>query len=434
MISKTFARNLTALTVWVWTLSSLATQIYSLTDLGELVDLTGRTDSKPYAINELGVIAGSDVSGGAYHALVYTNSWKDIGSLGGSESLAEGINDSGRVVGYSFTAGNAATNAFLWTPGATDGVASNPQMKSLGTLGGGASQAFAINNSGQVTGYSDIAANKGNNQHAFLTTGGTMQDIGQALSGLPNSYGYSVNSSGHVAGTAYDANYSTPHAFFYNGTTSVDLGVFGGQGSSALAINDQDDIVGYLTTSSFFDHAFLYGGGAPSDLGTLGGHYSYALGINNKGTVVGGSFVDSKDSIYHAFVWSNGTMTDLNGLLDTSGAGWTLVEARAINDAGQITGVGTLGGSNHAFLMKPASVVVQAPQITTIQTIGSDIVISFTTAAGAVYDVQANGTLASNGWGDISSTVTGNGAMMSVTHTGGALFPGRFYRVRVSTP
>jgi probable HAF family extracellular repeat protein len=105
-------------------------QTYSLTDLGPLVDLSGRTDSKPYSLNALGVVAGANVVGSSYQALVYSNSWVDLGTLGGGESLAAGINDSGLVVGYSATAGGT-TNGFVWTPGATDGVAGNPQMKSL---------------------------------------------------------------------------------------------------------------------------------------------------------------------------------------------------------------------------------------------------------------------------------------------------------------
>src|SRR5204863_1646070 len=122
-------------------------------------------------------------------------------------------------------------------------------------------------------------------------------------------------------------------------------GLLGGTSCSPLALNNLDTMVGYISLSSASDHAFRYSQGTVNDLGTLGGHYSYALGINNSNIVVGGSFVDSKDNIYHAFVWKNGTMTDLNALLAQSGAGWTLVEARAVNDAGQISGAGTLNGA-----------------------------------------------------------------------------------------
>jgi hypothetical protein len=44
-------------------------------------------------------------------------------------------------------------------------------------------------------------------------------------------------------------------------------------------------------------------------------------------------------------------MTDLNLQLDSSGAGWGLQQATAINDLGQIVGVGAIGGQQHAFLL-----------------------------------------------------------------------------------
>ena len=49
-------------------------------------------------------------------------------------------------------------------------------MQDLGTLGGTYSGGFAINASGQVTGYADTAGD--GLYHAFLWDGTTMQDLG----------------------------------------------------------------------------------------------------------------------------------------------------------------------------------------------------------------------------------------------------------------
>jgi hypothetical protein len=46
-------------------------------------------------------------------------------------------------------------------------------------------------------------------------------------------------------------------------------------------------------------------------------------------------------------------MVDLNDCLDDSGAGWTLGDAMAINDLGQIVGNGWHEGTIHAFLLTP---------------------------------------------------------------------------------
>jgi probable HAF family extracellular repeat protein len=81
----------------------------------------------------------------------------DLGTLGGSGPVvAQGINDSGQVVGTSYTA-SGFFHAFLWQSGSG--------MQDLGALGGGNSQANGINDGGQVVGTSSTASGF---FHAFL--------------------------------------------------------------------------------------------------------------------------------------------------------------------------------------------------------------------------------------------------------------------------
>src|SRR5436190_3210282 len=337
-----------------------AGQIYTVTDLGAYSDNGGQNLSGPRAVNRVGQLAGINVIGGNYRGLVYGGSWTNLGTLGGTDSYAAGINSSERVVGYSLNA-SGLDHAFLWTPGGTGGVPGNVQMKDLGTLGGNSSEAYAINQNGQITGY----AQNSQNDHAFVYSGGIMTDIGTLLgTALPNSYGYSINDSGHIAGTAYNSKFSSSHTFFYNGITAVDIGSLG-QGANGSAINNNDQITGYSTTGGV-DHAFRYADGVLTDLGTLGGDWSYGNGINNSNLIVGGSFIDAADSIYHAFSATGNSLTDLNSSVDSSGAGWVLIEARAINDAGQIVGVGSLGGANHGFLLSPLPQITNQPTNVTV--------------------------------------------------------------------
>lgn len=87
------------------------------------------------------------------------------------------------------------------------------------------------------------------------------------------------------------------------------------------------------------------------DLGALGGIGSEGNAINDAGQVVGD--VTMTNGILHAFIYSGGTMQDLNSLLANPIPGFVLSSGQSINDAGQITGMGKLNGDQHAFLLTP---------------------------------------------------------------------------------
>ena len=84
----------------------------------------------------------------------------DLGTLGGGFSGAYGINDAGQAVGQSYTY-NGPARAFITGP---DGVG----MTDLGTLGGDNSGASGINDAGQVVGQS---ATENRQTHDFITGG-----------------------------------------------------------------------------------------------------------------------------------------------------------------------------------------------------------------------------------------------------------------------
>ncbi|PWU15914.1 MAG: HAF repeat-containing protein [Verrucomicrobia bacterium] len=253
----------------------------------------------------------------------------ELGGLGGvypsSPALvseAYGINNSGQVVGYAFTtSGNK--HAFLYSAGA---------MTDLGTLGGSSSQANGINNSGQVVGHAYLAGNA--SYHAFLYSGGGMADLG-TLSGGINSDAYGVNRNGQVVGS------SDQYAFQYSGGMMSYLTL--GSGSWASGVNDQGQIVGVYEVSGT-ESAFLYNGTVATYLGHLGGGQSAATGINTNGQISGWSYLPG-GSIYHAFVYSGGRMSDLGSL------GGNFSAANAINDNGQLVGYSlTTAFAKHAFL------------------------------------------------------------------------------------
>ena len=358
------------------------TPSYTVTNLGTL----GGSFSSSYAmaINTLGQVVGFSFTTGeaAYHAVLFSNGTiTDLGTLGGPNSLAYGINSSGQIVGVSDTS-SGTQHAFLY---------SNGSMQDLGTLsGGGLSAAFGVNDSGQIVGLASIGGSI-TPYHAFLYSNGSMRDLGAFGT---NSIGYSINNSGAIAGVSDNGSFLD--AFLYINGSLIDLGAT--NGTVGQAINSADDIVGYTDTQGSSSTAFFYNysNGTFTNLGTIGGAYPNAVGINDSVAIVGhasneGSSQDfpdpTGDATQHAFLYSNGTLYNLTNLL-TASVGWTIYDARAINNNGQIAGVGLFNGQYFAVRLDPPAAPVTATagpaQILTSNNIGEATFTLTGTGSGGV--------------------------------------------------
>jgi probable HAF family extracellular repeat protein len=146
--------------------------------------------------------------------------------------------------------------------------------------------------------------------------------------------------------------------------TVVDLGTLGGANSFGYCLNANGDVVGDSefvvptvgtpatgsTATLPPRHAFLWRDGTMTDLGTLGGPTSRTTAINDADHVAGAA--DTADGKLHAFLWKDGAMQDLGTL---QGGDQSL--AISINNHDQIAGLSTtapgqeLGDpGTHAFL------------------------------------------------------------------------------------
>lgn len=258
-----------------------------------------------YAINASGQAVGYAYPNNTFPTYMFRTtptgeiSATDLGTPEGPSNgvpggIAYGINASGQVVGLAPTAIGATTyHAFRTTPNTgTDPTAD------LGTLGGVNSQAQGINTIGQATGFSDLADLT---THAFRTAanGSILPGSDLGTLGGSNSYGYAINSSGQVTGKSQVAGNTSQHAFRTtaagNVTPAGDLGTLGGTMSEALAINDAGQVVGNSTTAGDPSptHAFFADStGTMQDLNNLippgSGWILYsATGINNLGQIAG---------------------------------------------------------------------------------------------------------------------------------------------------
>ena len=219
----------------------------------------------------------------------------------------------------------------------------------LGTLGGTNSNASGINASGQIAGESQIT---GNSWHPVVWTGSIPTDLGPLDGTRSDAIG--INDSGQVAGQHNPAT-GGYRAVRWTGTTATDLGTLGGTNSRGLGINVAGQVTGESQiTGNGANHAVRWTGTTATDLGTLGGTNSYAYGINASGDVIGLSYL-SNNSSENAFLYTGGTMYDLITTL-SPGSGITSLSVNVghgINDAGQIAATGIINGQYHALRLDP---------------------------------------------------------------------------------
>lgn len=318
--------------------ASLAAQRRAYT----IVDLGGLSNTK-FAhvthINDSGQVTGVS----ANHAFLWENGVMiDLGTLGGDFSLANGINDLGQIVGESKTLGGE-THAFLWDRGT---------ISDLGTLGE-TSSAHGINNQGEIVGAISSKNVRGsavlwrNRQRLSLA------DLGPTGSG---STALAINANGDITGISSgfaSSSGGVVRAVVWQGGTIRDIGTLGGMHSTASALNDLGDVVGWAETANHSSDAFLWHGGVMRNLKSLVGSVeSQSFAVNRLVQVVGSSSNSKGES--RAVIWENGKSTDLNDLV-TAPAGLVLTRARGINNRGQIlveVQVRT-DGTTRSFLLTP---------------------------------------------------------------------------------
>lgn len=223
--------------------------IYTNGTIQDIGTLAGVGDSSGYGINGAGQVTGSsNTSVGTVHAFLYANAaMQDLGTLGGDSSFGYAINGPGQVTGTADIFGNV-NQAFLY---------SNGTMTGLGALVFlGRSVGEGINDVGQVSGWSNTIAGR----HAFLYTSGSMHDLGTLGGG--DSEGYGVNNAGEVVGYSEMAGNTIDHAFLYTGGSMQDLNSFidpnsGWMLTSAQDINDAGQIIGLGTLNGVSNQPFL---------------------------------------------------------------------------------------------------------------------------------------------------------------------------------
>lgn len=301
----------------------------------------------------------------------------DLGTLGGPSSWATDVNEHDQVVMISSLPGDTDAHIALYSHGQLRDISEEYHLITSDYV----AWANAINNRGE------IAINDPIGRAAVLERGrvfelglGTysttlaMNEPGTLvgywhINGLPRAFSYyrgeimlfgptnpkaisaatAINNSGMIVGWS-SVSYTLPvQGWIYQNGVTTYLAPFGYTEGVATDNNNQGDVVGSYYDGSMF-HAFLYRGGTFTSIGDR----TYAFAINNSGQIVGEiTFnIAPHQSVTHAFLYEDGTIIDLNSLIDPA-LGWELVEAFAINNRGSIVGVGYLNGYVRAYLIRP---------------------------------------------------------------------------------
>ncbi len=222
----------------------------SLQDLGTLV---GGNYVFTKAINDDGTVIGQALTADdtCAQAYFYRNGvMSPIGTCATTQG-AFFINKRGNIVGITPRNSNGRQQGFFSKDGTS--VVTINCLDNLPCSGRSYTEPADLNDKGQVTGFARDSAGV---EHPYLYQNGVMKDLGSL--GGNGGWGFAINASGEVTG--YSLTAKSQHAFIYKDGKMLDLDPRGkADFSIGFDISDKGDVIGFagnFTTGEFYD--FLY--------------------------------------------------------------------------------------------------------------------------------------------------------------------------------
>ncbi len=263
---------------------------------------------------------------------------------------AEDVNSAGRIVGSA----NFPNDGFSKL--AVVYETSTGQLVNLGALpGANWSEALAVNEIGQVVGFSRNFVTGDPPHTAFLWAEGVMTPLSVPLG--PRAVATDIDDQGRIVGWM-GASTNDSHVFIWQDGMATDLGNAPGAFASApTAINAIGQVLVVAQfleddTSPAIIRTFLWDEDEWTDLGWLPGFNRCAgLDLNDAGLVVGYCTTSAQPYPIRAFLWQDGVMMPLNGLVATPEAAVAI--PGAMNHSGQIAAIGGYEAEPAGFLLEP---------------------------------------------------------------------------------
>ena len=248
------------------------------------------------------------------------------------------------------------THAFHWT--------ARRGFQDLGTLPGAEaffSSATDITGRGRdriISGVSErLRLGGGTDRRAVVFLDGDVLDLGTI--GGEEGFAFAVNAQGDGAGESELPGAQDFQATLWTAEGDI-INLAEGRAATfsiALDLNAFQTVVGEVDLPGLPGRGFVWRPGqGMQDLPPLPGDTSSSTrGVNDSDVLVGYSVLEPPfccDFRFRAVVWVFDTPFDLNALVDLPD-GWHLSRATAINNAGQIVGVGIFKGEEHGFRLTP---------------------------------------------------------------------------------
>lgn len=212
----------------------------------------------------------------------------------------------------------------------------------IGTLGGKNSKAYGMNNQDIVVGWS--ASKADDTDHVAFSYNAATQKLAALqgpLLGGSRSFAADINDAGQVTGVATTAE-GAALAFIYKDGVAKSIGSLDNSGySEARSISEKGHVTGWSLTAKGVLNAYLYDGNTMTAIPPLVEGDSWGFGVNSSGVVVG-EIPGENGDWRTAWVYKNGKTTRLYDLLPAADkANWkSLMRAMAISDDGVVAGVG----------------------------------------------------------------------------------------------
>lgn len=281
-------------------------------------------------IDAIEINAAGDVIGDARGEGVLWRGTKPT-ALGPFQPLA--FNASDEVVG------DGSDSGVLWR---------NGTLIDLPGLGGSVTQAWLIDDAGDVAGVSELPSGV---EHAVLWRGGstTPTDLG-SVGGLDSSVD-GMNASGTIVGFASDHIGDNRVALEWQAGRLIVLGRFGAQGAQAIAVNTRGDVLVQTQTAAGNPRGIrLVRGGKTFVVVAPHRGYAVATALDDLGDVLG--YLQRSGLGRRSFIWRNGAMTLLpttDGKQPPWGGPSAIANGYAVGDE-YVAGPG--GATSHAVLWR----------------------------------------------------------------------------------